>query len=99
LVVARLIDWSTIAQFRVGLSRLFCRSRPGVLVDFIRLLSWSPEAQAMLERATRQARLRGWCSSAWRRSRRGGPKAAPCGFLSAPLSTWLPEQPSVTLGS
>ena len=59
LVVAGVIDWSTIAQFRAGLSRLVLGPRPDVLVDFTGLLSWSPEAQQLLAAATGEARLHG----------------------------------------
>ena len=59
LVVTGIIDWSTIAQFRAGLSRLVSGPRPDVLVDFTGLLSWSPEAQQMLAAATGEARLHG----------------------------------------
>jgi len=59
LVVTGVIDWSTIAQFRAGLSRLVSGPRPDVLVDFTGLLSWSPEAQQMLAAATGEARLHG----------------------------------------
>jgi anti-anti-sigma regulatory factor len=59
LVVTGVIDWSTIAQFRVGLSRLVSGPRPDVLVDFSGLLSWSPEAQQLLAAATGEARLHG----------------------------------------
>ena len=59
LVVTGVIDWSTIAQFRVGLSRLVSGPRPDVLVDFSGLLSWSAEAQQLLAAATGEARLHG----------------------------------------
>jgi anti-anti-sigma regulatory factor len=59
LVVTGVIDWSTIAQFRAGLSRLVSCPRPNVLVDFTGLLSWSPEAQQVLAAATGEARLHG----------------------------------------
>ena len=59
LVVTGIIDWSTIAQFRTGLSRLVSGPRPDVLVDFTGLLSWSPEAQQLLAAATGEARLHG----------------------------------------
>ena len=59
LVVTGVIDWSTIAQFRAGLSRLVSGPRPDVLVDFAGLLSWSPEAQQLLAAATGEARLHG----------------------------------------
>jgi anti-anti-sigma regulatory factor len=59
LVVTGVVDWSTIAQFRAGLSRLVSGPRPDVLVDFSGLLSWSPEAQQMLAAATGKARLHG----------------------------------------
>jgi anti-anti-sigma regulatory factor len=59
LVVTGVIDWSTIAQFRAGLSRLVSGPRPDVLVDFTGLLSWSPEAQQVLATATGEARLHG----------------------------------------
>lgn len=59
LVVAGIIDWSTIAQFRAALARLASRPRPAIVVDFTGLLSWSAEAQAVLARATGQARLEG----------------------------------------
>ena len=59
LVVTGIIDWSTIAQFRAGLSRLVCRPRPDILVDLSGLLSWSREAQEVMAGATGEARLRG----------------------------------------
>ncbi len=59
LVVTGIIDWSTIAQFRAGLSRLVCCPRPDILVDFAGLLSWSREAQEVLAGATGEARLHG----------------------------------------
>lgn len=59
LIVTGVIDWSTIAQFRDGLSRLVSGARPDVLVDFTGLLSWSPEAQQVLAAATGEARLHG----------------------------------------
>jgi anti-anti-sigma regulatory factor len=59
LVVTGVIDWSTIAQFRAGLSRLVSGLRPDVLVDFTGLVSWSPEAQQVLAAATGEARLHG----------------------------------------
>src|SRR5262249_3291659 len=59
LVVAGIIDWSTIEQFRAALARFVSRPRPAILVDFTGLLSWSPEPQAVLARATGQARLQG----------------------------------------
>ena len=59
LIVTGVIDWSTIAQFRAGLSRLVSGPRPDVLVDFTGLLSWSPEAQQVLAAATGEARLHG----------------------------------------
>ena len=59
LVVTGIIDWSTIAQFRAGLSRLVSGPRPDLLVDFTGLLSWSPEAQRVLAAATGEARLHG----------------------------------------
>src|ERR1700757_4153626 len=59
LVVTGIIDWSTIRQFRTGLSRLVSGPRPDVLVDFTGLLSWSPEAQRVLAAATGEARLHG----------------------------------------
>jgi anti-anti-sigma regulatory factor len=59
LVVTGVIDWSTITQFRAGLSRLVSGPRPDVLVDFTGLLSWSPEAQQVLTAATGEARLHG----------------------------------------
>jgi len=59
LVVTGVIDWSTIAQFRTGLSRLVSGPRPNVRVDFTGLLSWSPEAQQVLAAATGEARLHG----------------------------------------
>jgi anti-anti-sigma regulatory factor len=59
LVVAGIIDWSTIAQFRAALARFVSRPRPAIVVDFTGLLSWSPEVQAVLARATGQARLEG----------------------------------------
>src|SRR5260370_2175628 len=57
LVVTGIIDWSTIAQFRAGLSRLVCCPRPDILVDLAGLLSWSREAQQVLAGATGEARL------------------------------------------
>src|SRR5436190_22659593 len=59
LVVAGVIDWSTITQFRAVLTRLASRPRPAIMVDFTGLLSWSPEAQAVLARATGQAQMQG----------------------------------------
>lgn len=59
LVVKGVIDWSTIAQFRAGLSRLVCCPQPDILVDFAGLLSWSREAQEVLAGATGEARLHG----------------------------------------
>src|ERR1700739_928564 len=59
LNVTGVIDWSTIGQFRAGLSRLGSAPRPDVLVDFTGLLSWSPEAQQVLAAATGEARLHG----------------------------------------
>jgi anti-anti-sigma regulatory factor len=59
LVVTGIIDWSTIAQFRAGLSRYVSRPRPDIQVDLTGLLSWSPEAQAVLVRAVGKARQRG----------------------------------------
>jgi anti-anti-sigma regulatory factor len=59
LVVTGIIDWSTIAQFRAGLSWLVSCPRPDILVDFAGLLSWSPEAQEVLAGATGEARLHG----------------------------------------
>ena len=59
LVVTGVIDWSTLAQFRAGLSRLVSCPRPDILVDFAGLLSWSPEAQEVLAGATGEARLHG----------------------------------------
>jgi hypothetical protein len=59
LVVTGIIDWSTIAQFRSGLSRYVSRHGPDLRVDLTGLLSWSPEAQAALAHATRTARIRG----------------------------------------
>jgi len=58
LVVTGIIDWSTIAQFRAGLSRLVSGPRPDLLVDFTGLLSWSPEAQQVLAAATGEAPAR-----------------------------------------
>lgn len=59
LVLTGVIDWSTIAQFRAGLSGLVSCPRPDVLVDFAGLLSWSPEAQQVLAAATGEALLHG----------------------------------------
>ena len=59
LVVTGVIDWSTLTQFRAGLSRLVSGPRPDVLVNFTGLLSWSPEAQQLLAAATGEARLHG----------------------------------------
>jgi len=59
LVVTGVIDWSTLTQFRAGLSRLVSGPRPDVLVNFTGLLSWSPEAQQVLAAATGEARLHG----------------------------------------
>jgi anti-anti-sigma regulatory factor len=59
VVVTGVIDWSTIAQFRAGLSRLVSGPRPDVLVDFTGLLSWSQEAQQVLATASGEARLHG----------------------------------------
>lgn len=57
LNVTGIIDWSTLAQFRTILTRHVSHPRPHVVVDLSGLLSWSPEAQAVLVRATRQAQL------------------------------------------
>ena len=59
LVVTGVIDWSTIVQFRAGLSEYLLQPRPEVLVDFTGLLSWSPQAQATLAGAVWTVRLRG----------------------------------------
>jgi anti-anti-sigma regulatory factor len=59
LVVTGIIDWSTIAGFRARLAQCVAPPRPDVLVDLTGLLSWCPEAQAMLLRAGVRARLRG----------------------------------------
>ena len=59
LVVTGIIDWSTIAQFRAGLSRLVRSPQPDILVDFAGLLSWSREAQEVLAGARGEARLHG----------------------------------------
>jgi anti-anti-sigma regulatory factor len=59
LAVTGVIDWSTTAQFRAGLSRLVSGPRPDVLVDLAGLLSWSPGAQRVLAAATGEARLHG----------------------------------------
>ena len=59
LVVGGVIDWSTIAQFQAGLSRLMSYQRPDIMVDFAGLLSWSREAQEVLAGAAREARLHG----------------------------------------
>jgi anti-anti-sigma regulatory factor len=59
LVVSGVIDWSTIAQFQAGLSRLMSCPRPDILVDFAGLLSWSREAQEVLAGAASEARLHG----------------------------------------
>ena len=59
LVVTGIIDWSTIAQFQTGLSRLVSCPRPNILVDFAGLLSWSQEAQEVLAGAAEEARLHG----------------------------------------
>jgi anti-anti-sigma regulatory factor len=59
LVVTGIIDWSTIARFRARLSECVSPPRPDVLVDLSGLLSWSPEAQVALHRATTAARMRG----------------------------------------
>jgi anti-anti-sigma regulatory factor len=59
LVVSGIIDWSTMAQFRAGLSRYVSRPRPDIRVDLTGLLSWSPEAQAALMAAIGTARLHG----------------------------------------
>jgi anti-anti-sigma regulatory factor len=59
LVVTGIIDWSTIAQFRADLSQYVSRPRPDIRMDLSGLLSWSPEAQALLARAIGKARLQG----------------------------------------
>jgi anti-anti-sigma regulatory factor len=59
LAVTGIIDWSTIGQFRDVLSRYVSCSRPDLLLDLTGLLSWSPEAQAVLQQAVGQARLHG----------------------------------------
>jgi len=73
LVVAGVIDWSTIERFRARLSACVARPRPNVLVDLTGVLSWSPEAQAVLASADLRARLK------------GGRLAA---FGLAPVPTW-----------
>jgi len=59
LAVTGIIDWSTIARFRVGLHDCVSPPRPDVLVALTGLLSWCPEAQGMLRRASMTARLHG----------------------------------------
>ncbi len=59
LAVNGIIDWSTIGQFRDALSRYSSCPRPDLLLDLTELLSWSSEAQAVLERAVAQARVQG----------------------------------------
>ena len=59
LVVSGVIDWSTIAQFQAGLSRLMSCQRPDIMVDFAGLLSWSREAQEVLAGAAGEARQHG----------------------------------------
>src|SRR5438105_14753397 len=59
LIVAGIIDWSTIAQLQAALARSISSPRPAIMVDFTGLLSWSPEAPAVLAYATGQARLHG----------------------------------------
>jgi anti-anti-sigma regulatory factor len=59
LVVSGIIDWSTMAQFRAGLSRYVSQPGQHNRVDLTGLLSWSPEAQAALMRAIGTARLQG----------------------------------------
>jgi anti-anti-sigma regulatory factor len=59
LDVTGIIDWSTIARFRAQLHDCVAPPRPDVLVDLTGLLSWCPEAQAVLRRASMAARLRG----------------------------------------
>jgi hypothetical protein len=59
LSVMGIIDWSTIAGFRARLSDCVSPPRPDILVDMTGLLSWCPEAQQMLQRASMTARLHG----------------------------------------
>src|ERR1700681_4687314 len=59
LDVTGVIDWSTIAQLRDGLSRLVSRPPQHVLLASAGLLSWSREAQQVLAAATGEARLHG----------------------------------------
>ena len=59
LTVTGIIDWSTIGQFQVAMGRYASHPRPDLLLDLTGLLSWCPEAQAVLERTTTQARLHG----------------------------------------
>ena len=60
LTVTGIIDWSTITQFRAGLSRLVSGPRPDVLVNFTGLVSWSPEAQQALGRRGRGSAPAQW---------------------------------------
>jgi anti-anti-sigma regulatory factor len=59
LAVSGIIDWSTIDQFRVALSRYVSHPRSDLLLDLSGLLSWSAEAQLVLAHATVEARLHG----------------------------------------
>ena len=59
LVVAGIIDWSTLEQFRAALALRLTGPRPQVVVDFSGMLSWSPQAQHVLARAAMGARLHG----------------------------------------
>lgn len=59
LVIAGIIDWSTLEQFRSALSQRLAGPRPNAVVDFSGMLSWSPQAQRVLARAAMGARLQG----------------------------------------
>src|ERR1700676_2912671 len=100
LVVTGIIDWSTIAQFRAGLSRCAAGPRPNILVDVTGLLSWSPEAQDVVQYATTEARLHGGRLEvfglppipAWE-ARRGGPRDLE---PAAQRSWWAAPRPVTT---
>ena len=52
-------DHMSSDAFQAALARSISYPRPAIMVDFTGLLSWSPEAQAVLAYATGQARLHG----------------------------------------
>jgi len=59
LVIAGIIDWSTLEQFRSALYHRLTGPQPSAVVDFSGMLSWSPQAQHVLATAALGARLHG----------------------------------------